>query len=245
MVLLAGGFCDISGNALETAAQSVGGGPFGAATVAIVHPTRIAEAIDLPTQEPSPDRWIQPVGLQAFLSGPAQNIEATGGVLVCDNQISTRLAEAGSDDQLVPVLVLSRGSVTCTDNQLSAQVPNGSIFAHAMVVGATVTATGNRVAETVESTQLSIAATAPFLTSGFDNHLTHCPVIFGCENHEADRYFAEGGNLNWFRLQSQRCEALAVQTQPTLRAFCTAIFGSQQTPSPIRGLSTLTRRNGQ
>ena len=247
LVLHAGGACAVSGNALETAARTWGSGPIGATTVAILHPTRVAEAVDLPTGEPSPDRWLQPIGSQEFLSGRAQNIEATGGLVVCDNQISTRLRVKQVAGALIPVSIFSLGSVTFTDNQLSARMASGTMAAQAFVVGATVACTDNRVAETLEVGNVSLIAVAPFLALGTGNHLTHCPAIFGCQNHENDPFFAADDNLTWFRAQDERCESTAAEMHPDLSGICTALFGESTPEIPVnrgRHLSDLIRRRG-
>jgi hypothetical protein len=247
LALHAGGACAVSGNALETAARVWGSGPLGATTVSILHPTRVAEAVDLPTGEPSSERWVQPVGSQAFLSGRAQNIEATGGLTFCDNQISTRLRVEQVPGALIPLSIFSLGSVTFTDNQLSALMSSDTMAAQALVVGATVACTENRVAETLEAGNVSLIAVAPFLTLGTGNHLTHCPAIFGCQNHENNAFFAADDNLTWFRGQDERCESTAAEMHSDLSGICTALFGASAPDSPVnrgRNLSDLIRRRG-
>jgi len=241
----AGGLCDISGNALETASSAWGSGPLGATTVSILHPSRVSEAEDLPPGEPSSERWVQPAGSREFLSDRAQTIEATGGLIFCDNRVSTRLQVDQLPALLIPISILSLGSVTFADNQLSAILPGDTMATQALVAGATTTCAGNRVAETLEAGNVSLIAIAPFLALGVNNHLTHCPVIFGCLNHQSDLFFAEEDNLNWFRRQDQRCESLAAEMQPDLSGLCAALFGTSGPGTPINrggGLTGLLRR---
>jgi len=230
-----GGACAIAGNALETLiqAQSVEG--IAPPTVSILHPSRVAEAVDLPTAEPDPDRWQQPQGSAAFLQGRAQTIAAAGGLVVADNQISTRLAGGAARQPYIPVAVYSLGSVTFEGNQLSAHVPANRLAAHAFVIGATVLAAGNRIAEVSEAGRATLIAAAPLLTLGIDNQLTHCPVIFGGQNDGSDLYFAAEDNLTWLRLQTERCEEIAAELRPDLAEAMDVIYGSALSPNDRRG----------
>ena len=110
----------------------------------------------------------------------------------------------------------------------------------ALVVGATVACAGNRVAETLEAGHISLIAIAPFLTLGVNNHLTHCPAIFGCLNHQNAPFFAEDDNLTWFRAQDQRCESLAAEMHPDLSSLCAALFGASTPSTPINRGGSLT-----
>jgi len=241
LAIHAGGACAVSGNALETLSGVMNGDLFGTLTLGIVHPTRVAEAVDLPTGEPDPERWQQPEGSAAFLAGRAQAIAATGGLVVCDNQISTRTAEGAARRQFLPVAIYSLGSVSLTDNQLSAIVPDGTLAAHALVIGATTLVSDNQIAEPVEAGTTSLIVEAPLLTLGTGNQLTHCPVIFGGTNNGNDLYFAAEDNLTWLRLQAQRCEQLATEFHPELAALLAAVFGTG--PSPTPNLSRAARRD--
>ena len=232
-----GGACAVSANALETRAGTPDAA-FPILTVSILHPTRVGEAVDLPTGEPDPERWVQPQGSAAFLAGRAQTITTTGGLVVSDNQISTRIRTDATRQQTLPFAIYSLGSVTFTDNQISAITPQNQLLAHALVIGATTLAAGNRIVEPVEATRTTLIAASPLLTLGIDNQLTHCPVIFGGDNDGADLYFAAADNLTWFRLQQERCEQLAAGLHPDLAALLAALFGAVQPP-----LNNLRRRD--
>lgn len=223
-----GGECAVSANVLETRAQSLES-RLPIFTANIIHPTRVGEAVDLPTGEPATARWVQPQGSAQFLAGRAQSIDATGQLMLSDNQITTHSgASAPRRVPALPVAIYSLGSVSFTDNQISAMAGPDQLIAHVLMVGATTLAAGNRVAESVDSTSISLISASAFLNLGIDNQLSHCPVIFGGNNDGADRYFAAEDNLTWFRLQQVRCEQLATDLQPDLAALLDELFSNRQ-----------------
>ncbi len=235
-----GGACSATANYLESVAQSmrIAGG---ALTVHILHVGRPWEAVDLPPNEPSPARWTQPVGSQDYLNGRAQEVESTGGLIFSGNQVTTHIRGEVPGGRAIPVLLLSTDSVVMTANQLSAQAPRDSMRTHCWVIGSTVNVAHNRIAEGIETARVSLIAMAPMLTLAEDNVLTHCPVIFGGLNHDNPLYFADEGNLNWFRMQNLRCESQALEMFPQLQNTLNALFGAVQSPGPDAGRPNFRR----
>jgi hypothetical protein len=231
LMMVSGGHCSVLTNHLQSRTPRLpDSAPWG--TVVIIQPGRPWEAVDLPAGEPSPDRWTQPVGSFDYLTERAQAVESSGGLLVADNQVST-VGEA--PDGAIPALIASTDSVVLTSNQFSAQLPRDSLSAHCWVIGSTVTVADNRVAEGIETTFVSLIAMAPMLTLATGNILTHCPVIFGCDNNGDDNYHVDEDNLTWFRLQERRCEQEAERFLPALKFFCNLIFGVGDPPGDAFG----------
>ncbi len=241
--MVAGGECSATANYFDSRGHSVRAVPGGALTVDIVQPGRPWEAVDLPLNEPNPARWNQPAGSQDYLGGRAQDVAASGGLIFTDNQVSTLSIGSPPPSHSVPVMILSTDSVVMTANQLGADAPRGSIHAHCWVVGSTVNISRNRIAEGIEATRVSLVAMAPMLTLADDNILTHCPVVFGCANHNDALYFVERDNLHWFRLLNRRCETEFQLNLSALQTLCDLLFGlDSSTPgftAANRGFGTI------
>ncbi|MBI1356590.1 MAG: hypothetical protein GC160_19795 [Acidobacteria bacterium] len=229
--MVAGGPCSVLANHFETTTRA-GGFANGALTVTVLQPGRPWEAVDLPPNEPSPTRWEQPVGSQDYLGGRAQQIEATGGLIFSGNQITTHGLGEDESSLSVPVLIAATDGVVMSGNQLSAEAPRRSILAHCWVVGSTVNVSHNRIAEGIETTRLSLLVAAPMLTLAEDNILTHCPAVYGGLNHGNPLYFADEGNLHWFRMQNRRCESQAAEIFPDLQNTLDTLFGIGQPSGP-------------
>ncbi|MQX37642.1 hypothetical protein [Roseospira navarrensis] len=235
--MLAGGPCAVCGNALEAVPRVVGTGPFGMVTAVIQHAARVAEAVDLPPGEPSPERWIQPSGSAAYLPGRAQTVGETGGLTVADNRMTTRLPLGLDTADLMPVVIQSSGSAVVEGNQMAATLPRGSLLTHCFAMAAVLTVAGNRIAETIEAGPVSLVATAPMMTLGSDCVLTHCPVVFGGDNTDVAAFFAAEDNLTLARLQDRRCDLERERLAPALRVTLAEVFG-QASPT-IGGLTSL------
>ena len=229
LMMVSGGNCSVLANHLQSRTPSLSASAsFG--TVLIVHPGRPWEAVDLPAAEPNADRWEQPIGSFEYLNGRAQDVELSGGVLFADNQVSTVVPVDAVAAGANPVVILSTSGVVLTSNQFSAQLPRNSLSAHSWVVGSTVTVADNRMAEGIETSPVSLIAMAPMLTLATGNILTHCPVVFGCDNNDNDNYHVNEDNLVWLRLQELRCEVLAERFRPTLEVLCNLMFGVSDLP---------------
>lgn len=234
LMLVGGGPCSALANQFETAGQG-GRGSSGVLTVSVLHSGRPWEAVDIPPNEPSPARWTQPVGSQDYLGGRAQDIESSGGFVFTDNQVTTHVIGGDDVPASIPVLIASTDSVVMLANQLSAEAPRGSLAVHCWVIGSTVTASHNRIAEGIETTRLSLVAMAPMLTLADDNILTHCPAIYGGRNHANPLYFVDEGNLHWFRMQNRRCETQATGMFPSLQRLLDRFFGPIAATEPSVG----------
>jgi hypothetical protein len=124
-------------------------------------------------------------------------------------------------------VLFSSDHTSMVGNRFSGQSP-GTPVPNVLVGGVTTDASGNRVAETLESTPVSLAAMAAMLTACSTNVLTHCPAVFGCDNTSNPDYFISEDNLVWFRPPNGRCEEPARPTMELLRTLCA--FFSRRPP---------------
>ena len=229
LMMVSGGYCSVLSNHLQSRTPSLPGtSSWG--SVVIVHPAKPWEAVDLPLGEPSADRWEQPIGSFDYLTGRAQDVELSGGVLFADNQVSTVVPVDENSAGATPVVVFSTGSVVLTSNQFSAQLPRNSSVYHTWVIGSTVTVADNRVANNIETTPVSLISMAAMLTLSTGNILTHCPVTFGCLNNENDAYRVDEDNLVWFQPQESPCDQLAEDLSQPLLVICNLLFGLGDPP---------------
>jgi hypothetical protein len=200
------------------------------------------EAVDLPINEPNSARWLQPAGSFAFLNGRAQEFPDGDGGALCfsGNQVTTNGA---SNPPLggFGALLFSTDHVFAGANQFAARSPERLTLPHVMSIGATTDVSLNRVAETLDATQVSLAAMAGMLTACAGNQLTHCPAVFGCSNHGNPDYFVAEDNLVWFRPAGGRCEEPAQPVIVILRRLCALLFG--RVPGGISEISILRGRN--
>jgi hypothetical protein len=234
LMMVSGGHCSVLGNHLQSRTPGLTGtSAWG--SVVIAHPARPWEAVDLPLEEPSSDRWNQPLGSLEYLTGNAQDVELSGGVLFADNQVSTVVPLDENSAGATPVVVFSTGSVVLTSNQFNAQLPRNSSMFHSWVIGSTVTVADNRVANNIETIPVSLVSMAPMLTLSTGNILTHCPVTFGCDNNGSDDYYVDEDNLVWFRLQQRRCEEEAAKLSQALFGVCNQLFGLGNAPGADSG----------
>jgi len=184
------------------------------------------EAVDLPLGEPNPARWLQPAGSVEFLNGRAQEFPDGDGGALCfsGNQVTTN---GTSNPPLggFGAFLFSTDHVFAGGSQFAARSRERSALSHMMAIGATLDVSVNRVAETLEATEVSLAAMAGMLTACAANHLTHCPAVFGCANHGNPDYFVMEDNLVWFRPVGGRCEEPAQPVIAVLRRLCAVLFG--------------------
>src|SRR5262249_42844876 len=184
------------------------------------------EAEDLPIGEPNPDRWQQPSGSREYLNGRAQQLPSGDGGAVSfnGNHVTTNGSSAFQVGAFGAWIVCT-DHVSVVANQFAARSRERSALPQVMAIGATADIGLNRVAETLEATQVSLAVMAGMLTAGGGNHLTHCPAVFGCQNHNRPEYFVEEDNLVWFRPAGGRCEEASGEVLAILQRFCTVFFG--------------------
>lgn len=221
--VLSQGACRITGNHFHSYEPNPDiPGP----TVLVVAAGKPWEAVDLPEGEPNPDRWQQPEGSREYLNGRAQEWpEGDGGALsFSGNQVTTNGAGTPPEGGFGAWLV-SFDHVAVTGNQFAARSPKPSTLPQVTAIGLTADVAVNRVAETLEAAQISLAAMAPMLTACADNHLTHCPAVFGCANHGNPDYFLSEDNLVWFRPPGGRCESPAEPVMADLKRLCSILFG--------------------
>jgi hypothetical protein len=228
-LVLSRGACRITGNHFHS--HGLAGRVLGP-TVLVFSAGKPWEAVDLPLGEPNPDRWLQPAGSTEYLNGRAQEQpEGDGGALsFSGNQVTTNgtsTPPAGG----FGAWLLSFDNVFMGGNQFAARSSERSSLSHVMAIGVTSDVSMNRVAETLEATQISLVAMGAMLTACAGNHLTHCPAAFGCGNHENPDYFVIEDNLVWFRPPDGRCEQAARSVIAILRRFCASLFG--RTPGVI------------
>lgn len=221
--VLSRGACRITGNHFHSHGLA---GRVSGPTVLVFSVGKPWEAVDLPVGEPNPDRWLQPAGSVKYLNGRAQELpEGDGGTLSFrGNQVTTNGTSTPPAGGFGAWLV-SFDHVFAGSNQFAAQSPETSSLPHVMAIGVTLGVSINRIAETLEATQISLAAMAPMLTACAGNHLTHCPAAFGCENHGNPDYFVMEDNLVWFRPPNGRCDEPARPVIEILRRFCASLFG--------------------
>jgi hypothetical protein len=239
-LVISRGTCRITGNHFHShALEQRLFGP----TVLVFSTGRPWEGVDLPVGEPNPDRWVQPDGSFEFLNGRAQELPEGDGGAVCfnGNQVTTN-GVSNPPTGGFGAWLFSSDSVLAVGNQFAARSPETSDLPHLMVIGATTDASVNRVAEGVNATTTSLAALGAMMTACAGNHLTHCPVVFGCRNHNNPDYFVEEDNLVWLRLPGGECTP-AREVLVALQNFCGLFLG--RTPGLTNNLSVAVRRGGQ
>ena len=219
------GACRIHNNYIQ--AQRRNGESSGPAVV-VFNGGRPWEAVDLPVNEPTPDRWVQPGGSFVFLNGTAQQFPAgDGGSISFHGNVVVAIGAGGSiSSPALGTLLFSSDHTSMVGNRLSAQSRTTPV-PHVLVGGVTTDASGNRIADTLESVPISLAAMAAMLTAVGTNVLTHCPAVFGCENTGNPDYFISEDNLVWFRPAEGGCDAAAAPMMQLLRSLC-AVFAPRQ-----------------
>ncbi|MCX4245559.1 right-handed parallel beta-helix repeat-containing protein [Paraliomyxa miuraensis] len=233
------GPCTVRGNHLTAATEPVdpttGRGP----VVLVVVPGRPWEAVDVPEGAPSPTYWLQPPLSVGYLHGQAQKFGGPGGGLTfSSNQITTGWAgqRGGRRGRALPVILRSADTVVMRGNQLAARVPNDSMAAHALVMGAAVSVTSNRVAEPVGSTSVSMICAPFLLTCSTDNVLTHCHV----PDAWPGEYDVIDGNLVLLR-PDDGCRSATKRLGQTINALVESFFGLSPALN-VKGQSIAMRR---
>ena len=225
-VVVARGACHLTGNHFHSHSLEA---PMAGPTVLVFAQGMPWEALDLPEGEPSPDRWLQPTGSREYLNGRAQELPAGDGAAVCfsGNEVTTNGVTSPGDGGFGAWLV-SLDHLSVVGNQFAARGREPSPLPHVLAIGLTNGVALNRVAETLDRTEVSLAALGAMLTAGALNQLTHCPVIFGCANNKHPLHFAEEDNLVWFQPTEGGCDRAGREVTQLLAKFCAAFFGATQ-----------------
>ena len=223
LLVLSRGACQITANHLHTHGPP---GPLLAATVLVFSTGKPWEAVDLPEGEPNLDRWLQPNGSREYLNGRAQELpEGDGGALCFNgNQVTTNaqtdLEPRGLCRHAPLARPRSRRSATSSPRAASSQSPLPQVAA----IGLTTDVSVNRVAESINRTDISLGVMGAMLTACADNILTHCPVVFGCANDRIPDFFVAEDNLVWFRPPTGTCDETGGRVLENLQRFC-GLFG--------------------
>lgn len=237
--LVATGSCTVRGNHFTAATEPVepttGRGP----AVLVVVPGRPWESVDVPEGAPSSAYWLQPPLSLGYLHGRAQKFGGPGGGLTFStNQVTTGWAGKVGEQRgrALPVILRSADTVVMRGNQLAARVPDDSMAAHALVMGAVVTVSGNRVAEPVGSTSVSMICAPFLLTCSTDNVLTHCHV----PDQWPGEYDVIDGNLVLLR-PNNGCRVVSKRLARTIATLVESFFGQSPTLN-VKGPSIATHR---
>ncbi len=236
-VVVSRGACRITGNYFHS--QGSEGRIFGPA-VFVFSAGKPWEAVDLPVGEPSPDRWRQPQGSQEYLNGRAQQFpEGDGGALLFSGNHITVNGTGNPPTGGFGAFLVSFDHLSISGNQFMARTGGTTPLPQVMAIGLTAHVAGDRIAESVEATPVSLAVMAPMLAACGSNQLTHCPAIFGCANHGNPDYFFTEDNLVWLRPPDGRCEPSSEPVITLLRRLCFTLFeGTREFPDNtiLRGL---------
>jgi hypothetical protein len=236
LVVVATGPVTLRANHLESIGAFAAPSLAGVTTALVVSPGRPHEALDIPPNEPDPQRWRQPAGSQEFLTGRARDLfgERGGGVLFCANTITTeRTGAARRGGGQVAILILSTDAVTAVGNGVALRSVAGGFLAGALLAGTTAAASACAFTETVDGTTASLAVAAPLLASGVENTATHCIVVHAGANEGDADYEAERDNLVLLRPRDGGCDVVARTLRPTLAAAVASLAGLR-VPGGIR-----------
>jgi hypothetical protein len=195
VALLVVGTCTVTHNHLEGLVVDPSLGLGSGAVVRIVNAGQPWEAVDLPVGEPSSDRWIQPERSAGYLQERAQSLPGPGGgVLFSHNHVTSGWFGLASPSALLhglAVMLMSMDAVSMLGNQLSARAPERTFRMDALVLGPTVSAVDNRIAEGL-ATPISLATAALLINVTSGNLLTHC---FSAHGASGTGYLQIGDNL--------------------------------------------------
>jgi hypothetical protein len=227
LFVMSRGACQVTANHFHTHRPP---GPLLAATVLVFSAGKPWEAVDLPEGEPNQDRWLQPNGSREYLNGRAQDLpEGDGGALCFNgNQVTTN-AQTDSNFGGFAATLLSLDHVSALGNQFAARGFEPSRLPQVAAIGLTTDVAVNRVAESVNRSDISLGVMGAMLTACAGNILTHCPVVFGCANDRIPEFFVAEDNLAWFQPPTGTCDGTGGQVRESLQRLC-GLFG------PVGGL---------
>jgi hypothetical protein len=227
LFVMSRGACQVTANHFHTHRPP---GLLLAATVLIFSAGKPWEAVDLPEGEPNQDRWLQPNGSREYLNGRAQDLpEGDGGALCFNgNQVTTN-AQTDSNFGGFAATLLSLDHVSALGNQFAARGFEPSRLPQVAAIGLTTDVAVNRVAESVNRSDISLGVMGAMLTACAGNILTHCPVVFGCANDRIPEFFVAEDNLAWFQPPTGTCDGTGGQVRESLQRLC-GLFG------PVGGL---------
>ncbi len=229
LVLVGTGPAIITANHLETGGSSGSLTLPGVTTVLVALLGPPAEAVDIPPNEPDPQRWRQPVGSQEFLAARAQTLfgDRGGGALLSGNTVVSHRRDEGPNDVAsgrVALLALSTDAVTVVSNTVALRGGRAGFFADALLVGATAAASANAFTETVGATDCSLAVAAPMLALGAENTATHCVVVYGGPNDGNPDYEESRDNLVLLRPLEGGCAIVAGNLRDPLAGLIARLF---------------------
>lgn len=225
LVLSCTGATAVSRNFLS-ATQPSAPSSLNGATVHLFHRARPWEALELPAGEPDPARWVQPAGSVAYLRSAewdAFGERRSGGVRFSHNQVSSFSSAALASP---PVVLLSTSDLQVQKNQFSARLAASEIWAHVLVVGATVNVAGNRVSENLRATQTSLVSMASITVTTSENITTHCVLVYSPNNQGNPAYYSNEDNLIWFSPAQNPCARLSGRLLRPLGGLWERVFGT-------------------
>lgn len=187
----------VGNHLLSQGSNAVAQAPGQAACVAITNLGAPAEATDLPTGEPSSERWLMPERTPEYLQregdpdGAEPRIGPGGRILFSRNHVTLRWLESTQSASGLQAgfsaFFCTQDDLNCTNNQFSLNVEDAGtkksgdtvfarqprISAHVVAVGATANVSRNRMSEGVNDALISFLTLGGFLASGTDNISTH------------------------------------------------------------------------
>jgi hypothetical protein len=219
LLVMSSGACQVTANHFHTHRPP---GPLLAATVSIFSAGKPWEAVDLPEGEPNEQRWRQPDGSREYLNGRAQALpEGDGGALCFNgNQVTTN-AQTASNVGGFAATLFSLDHLSALGNQFAARGLDESPLPQVAAIGLTTDVSVNRVAESINRTDISLGVLGAMLTACADNILTHCPVVFVCAtNNRIPDFFVAEDNLVWFQPPTRSCDGTGGRVLENLQRFC-------------------------
>ena len=242
LLVMSRGACQVTANHFHTHRPP---GPLLATTVLIFSAGKPWEAVDLPEGEPNEKRWQQPKGSFEYLNGGAQALpEGDGGALCFNgNQVTTNAQTVSSVGGFAATL-FSLDHLSALGNQFAARGLDESPLPQVAAIGLTTDVSVNRVAESINRTDISLGVSGAMLTACADNILTHCPVVFGCTNDRSPDFFVAEDNLVWFQPPTRSCDGTGGRVLEILKHFC-GLLGRSGGLITGDGINLLTNLGGR
>jgi Family of unknown function (DUF6519) len=242
LFVMSRGACQVTANQFHTHRPP---GPLLAETVLVFSAGKPWEAVDLPEGEPSPNRWLQPNGSREHLNGRAQDLPDDGGGALCfnGNQVTTN-AQTTSNLGGFAATLLSLDHVAALGNQFAARGFDQSPLPQVAAIGLTTDVAVNRVAESINRTDISLGVLGAMLTACADNILTHCPVVVSCGGNRVPDFFIAEDNLAWFQPPTGTCAETGGRVIESLQRLC-GLFGPVSGLVGPRRIDLMTNRGGR
>lgn len=147
--------------------------------------------------------------------------EGDGGALCFNgNQVTTN-AQTASNVGGFAATLFSLDHLSALGNQFAARGLDESPLPQVAAIGLTTDVSVNRVAESINRTDISLGVLGAMLTACADNILTHCPVVFVCAtNNRIPDFFVAEDNLVWFQPPTRSCDGTGGRVLENLQRFC-------------------------